>query len=205
MDEDLVNYIENNIFPLYEKNDKGHGLEHINNVIKRSLELADNYDINRNIIYAISAYHDLGVNENRDKHEIISAKMFEQDKNMQKYFSDEDRKIIKEAIEDHRASSKKEPRNLYGKIVATADRTVFSSEDIIKRSYYFAKKNYLNKSQDDLINIVYNELNKRYGKNGYVKAYVKVNEFEKSCEEIRNLLLDKKKFVKKIKKIIQGD
>ena len=31
-------------------------------------------------------------------------------------------KIIKEAIEDHRASAKNEPRSIYGKIVSTADR-----------------------------------------------------------------------------------
>ena len=35
---DLKCYIENNIFPLYAKNDEGHGIKHINYVVKRSLK-----------------------------------------------------------------------------------------------------------------------------------------------------------------------
>ncbi len=34
--------------------------------------------------------------------------------NIKEFFNDEERKIIKEAIEDHRASSNHEPRNIYG-------------------------------------------------------------------------------------------
>ncbi len=32
---DLVNYIENEIFPLYKRNEEGHGLKHIKTVIER--------------------------------------------------------------------------------------------------------------------------------------------------------------------------
>jgi len=30
LNKELVSYIENNVFPNYEKNDKGHQIEHIN-------------------------------------------------------------------------------------------------------------------------------------------------------------------------------
>lgn len=36
INKELKKYIENNIFPIYEKNEKGHGIEHIKYVIKRS-------------------------------------------------------------------------------------------------------------------------------------------------------------------------
>ena len=32
----LIDYVENNIFPIYSKNDSGHGIEHIKYVIARS-------------------------------------------------------------------------------------------------------------------------------------------------------------------------
>ena len=42
IDTELVKYVENEIFPLYNRNEEGHGIEHIKTVIKRSLELAKN-------------------------------------------------------------------------------------------------------------------------------------------------------------------
>ena len=38
MDIELVKYIEDEIFPLYNRNEEGHGIQHIKTVIKRSLE-----------------------------------------------------------------------------------------------------------------------------------------------------------------------
>lgn len=37
--EELSQYIESEIFPLYARNEEGHGINHIKTVIKRSLEL----------------------------------------------------------------------------------------------------------------------------------------------------------------------
>ena len=34
LDKDLVKYIENNVFPIYSKNEEGHGINHIKTVIK---------------------------------------------------------------------------------------------------------------------------------------------------------------------------
>lgn len=45
------------------------------------------------------------------KHEIISAQIFMEDKKIKDWFTDDERKIIKEAIEDHRASSNHKPRS----------------------------------------------------------------------------------------------
>lgn len=39
VNEDLKKYIEENIFPSYEKNDLGHNLDHIKYVINRSLKI----------------------------------------------------------------------------------------------------------------------------------------------------------------------
>ena len=58
MNEELVKYIENEVFPKYDKNEEGHGIKHIKIVIKRSLELAKDYDVNLNMVYTIASYHD---------------------------------------------------------------------------------------------------------------------------------------------------
>ena len=33
INKEIVEYIENNIFPMYQKNDRGHGIEHVKYVI----------------------------------------------------------------------------------------------------------------------------------------------------------------------------
>ena len=45
MNEELVEFIEKNIFPLYSRNEEGHGINHIKTVIERSLKFAENYDV----------------------------------------------------------------------------------------------------------------------------------------------------------------
>ena len=39
MNNELVQYIENEIFPLYNRNEEGHWINHIRTVIKRSLNI----------------------------------------------------------------------------------------------------------------------------------------------------------------------
>ncbi len=73
----LIEYIENNILPIYDKNDSGHGIEHIQYVIRRSLDFAKQFEnIDLNMIYVIAAFHDLGHHIDKDKHEVLSAKLF---------------------------------------------------------------------------------------------------------------------------------
>lgn len=147
MNNELVQYIENEIFPLYNKNEEGHGINHIKTVIKRSLKLAKDYDADLDMVYTIASYHDLGHYIDRKTHEIISAKMFMQDEKIRQWFTDEQIIIIKEAIEDHRASSNHEPRTIYGKIISTADRTIIDIDNTIKRTYSYGKRNYMKLSE----------------------------------------------------------
>ena len=109
----LEEYIQNNIFPIYNKNDQGHNLEHIKYVINRSIKFADTVpNINYNIVYTVAAYHDIGHHINPKQHELISAEIMYSDDKLKEFFNSEERIIIKEAIEDHRASSNHEPRSI---------------------------------------------------------------------------------------------
>ena len=119
----LQDYIENNIFPSYKKNDLGHNLDHVKYVIERSLKFASKVtNINYDMVYTIAAYHDIGHYIDAKNHEKISAEMLLADKNLRTFFSEDEIKIMSEAVYDHRASLEGEPRSIYGKIVSSADR-----------------------------------------------------------------------------------
>ena len=203
MNEELVKYIQNEIFPMYDKNEEGHGIGHIKTVIERSLKFAKDYDVDINMVYTIAAYHDLGHHIDRKRHEIISAQIFIEDENMKKWFSDEQRKIIKDAIEDHRASSNHEPRTIYGKIVSTADRTIVKIDNNIKRAYSYGKRNYQGITEEEQIQRVYEHLKDKYGEKGYAKVYLEDKEFDEAMKEFRKALQDKDSFIQRIKKVVK--
>ena len=114
INEELKQYIEESVFPEYNKNESGHGINHIKDVIKRSFELVreNGLDVNMDMVYVIAAYHDIGHHIDSKTHEIISANIMSKDKNLSRFFNEEQLQIIKEAIEDHRASAKDEPRSI---------------------------------------------------------------------------------------------
>ncbi len=201
INKDLKEYIENEIFPIYEKNDKGHDINHINYVIKRSLEFSKQFDnIDINMVYTIASFHDLAHHIDKDNHEVLSAKMFYENKKMSDFFNDEQRKIIKEAIIDHRSTLEYEPRTIYGKIISSADRNTSLSSSI-ERSYLYTQKHYPNLSLEEKILRSYNYIKNKFGEDGYAKVYVKDLDFDKFKEEIKNVINDKYEFVKLFLKI----
>ena len=154
------------------------------------------------MVYTVAAYHDIGHHIDPKKHEIESAKIMQKDDNLKRFFSKEELKIIKEAIEDHRASSDHEPRSIYGKIVSTADRNS-SVESCLFRSYTYGKKLHPEYSDNELFNRAYEHLKSKFGENGYAKFFFKDKEYEKFLLEIRKLLTDKEKFIETQKAYIE--
>ncbi len=195
VNKELKKYIEENVFPEYSKNEPAHNIEHIKYVINRSFKFADSVDnINYDIVYTVAAYHDIGHSVDPKRHEIISAEMMSKDENLKKFFTEGEREIIREAIEDHRASSDHEPRSIYGKIVSTADRNN-TVEACLRRSYTYGKKLEPTFNDEQLFERAYNHLGKKFGENGYAKFFFKDEEYENFLKEIRALLSDKEKFM----------
>ena len=198
----LEEYIQNNIFPIYNKNDQGHNLEHIKYVINRSIKFADTIpDIDYNIVYTVAAYHDIGHHIDPKNHELISAEIMYADDKLKEFFNDEERIIIKEAIEDHRASSNHEPRSVYGKIVSTADRNN-TVEACLRRSYCYNKKLHPEFNDEQIFEDCHYHLNDKFGENGYAKFYFKDEEYEKFLTDIRDILANKDRFIEIQKKYI---
>lgn len=195
INNDLKEYIEKNIFPIYSKNEPAHNIEHIKYVISRSFKFADTIpNINYDMVYTIAAYHDIGHYIDPKRHEIISGEIMSKDENLKRFFQNEELKIIKEAIEDHRASSDHEPRSIYGKIVSTADRNN-TVEACLRRSYTYGKKLEPNSSDEELFERAYKHLKMKFGENGYAKFFFKDEEYENFLKEIRELLENKNLFI----------
>lgn len=200
MDDKLIEYVENNIFPIYDKNDKAHDIGHINYVIKRSFELSENLDLNSNIIYTAAAYHDIGHHIDAENHEIVSAQIFSEDKDMRSFFAFEELVIIKEAIEDHRASLEHEPRSIYGKLLSSADRNI-DVDMSLKRTYLYGLKHYPNLTLEQHIERSYQHIKEKFGANGYAKMYIQDEIYLKYLKDVEELLENKDSFTKRFKKI----
>lgn len=194
IDNELKEYIEKNIFPEYSKNEAGHNIDHIQYVINRSFKFADTVPgINYNMVYTIAAYHDIGHHIDAKRHEIISGEIMSKDENLKRFFSTEELKTIKEAIEDHRASNDHEPRSIYGKIVSTADRNN-TVKSCLKRSYTWGRKHEPDFTDEELFERAYEHLVMKFGEDGYAKFFFKDDEYDNFLKEIRELLSDKENF-----------
>ena len=191
INSNLVEYIKNNVFPVYKKNESGHGINHIKYVIRRSLDFANQFsNINLDMVYTIAAYHDIAHHIDAKKHEILSAEYFFNDENMKDFFNESERIIIKEAIEDHRASSGIVPRSDYGKIVSSADRYTDVKEVFTSTHSYYLKHTE-EKELYLLINLSYNHVNKKYGNKGYSHNYCIDKEHDQFLKDVKTILSDK--------------
>lgn len=199
INEELKKYIEENILTQYDVNNVGgHGKTHIATVIARCFELikAFNLDVNPNMVYTIAAFHDIGYRVNPDEHEAVSSQMFMQDKTIEKFFTEEERQIIAEAIVDHRASLEYEARSIYGKLVSSADREI-SVENMLERSILFQADKHKSENPTDLqvIDYSFKKLSSKYGKGGYAKMYYPDEKYQNYLQRMQEILENKDKFI----------
>ena len=196
----LQSYIENEIIPQYAFFDKGHNSNHVEKVIKDSLEIALDYKVEMDMVYAIAAYHDIGMPLGRENHHITSGEILRNDKRLSHWFNEEQLVIMQQAIEDHRASGKNEPRTIYGKIVAEADRDI-SMETIIYRSIAFSIDKFPLDDYSQQLERVYFHIENKYGENGYLKLWIETPKNTKGLQQLRQLIEDKQAFMLCFKRI----
>ena len=203
INSELKKHIEQIIDYHYKLNDKGHGVEHAKYVINRSFEFAYQVEsINLEMVYVIAAYHDVAHHIDAKNHENISAKMLREDKKLNDFFTDEQIKIMSEAVEDHRSSMETEPRSIYGKIVSSADRNT-SVEVTLKRCYSYNRRHFSELKESEIIEECRKFLLKKFGINGYArsKMFFDDKEYKKYLDDITDLALDSDKFAVEIKKV----
>lgn len=198
INRELKNYIETQILPVYEKNEKGHGIEHIKYVVRRSLEFARQIEgINLDMVYTIASYHDIGHHIDAKNHEIVSADILADDENLYKFFSAREMDIMADAVEDHRASSGYEPRTIYGKIVSSADRRT-DLDNVMTTMYTYGLRNKSGQTLQENIEDAYRHICSKFARGGYAttKMYFKDEEYERLIEQAEYFKNHKDEFVK---------
>ena len=192
---ELKEYIKINIFPEYSKNDGGHNLAHIKEVIRRIFALNDTFKLHldSNMLYAIASCHDWGKYEDHETHHLIAARNFMADENMKEFFSDEERIIIKEAIEDHRSSKEDEPRSVYGKLISSADRNT-RIEIVFIRSFFVAHERMPEYNIEDYLDHTIKRLSKRYSEENPENMFYEDRTYSTFLHDMREILKNEKEF-----------
>ncbi|MBQ7510872.1 MAG: HD domain-containing protein [Prevotella sp.] len=186
---DLVEFIETQILPQYANFDSAHNLVHVTRVIKRAMELARQTGADMNMVYTIAAYHDLGMAGPRAVHHITGGKILATDARLKRWFSAEQINIMKEAVEDHRASASRAPRSLYGKIVAEADRDIVP-EVVFQRTIQYGLANYPDMDKEQHWQRFKEHMDRKYSSEGYIRLWIPGSPNEEKLKELRRIIAD---------------
>lgn len=186
---ELRTYIESEILPLYLGFDRAHGPEHVRAVIDRSLALAEIYGLDLDMVYTAAAYHDTGLSEGRERHHLVSGRIIRNDRSLRNWFSGEQIETIAQAAEDHRASADREPRSIYGRILAEADRQI-DPELTVRRTVQYGLSHYPEMDKEEHWRRMVEHLNAKYAEGGYLKLLIPESDNAARLAELRELMRD---------------
>lgn len=196
MNKELRSYILKEIKSKYKTFDKGHNISHYNFVTKNCVNYAKilqsrGEQIDLDIAYIVGAYHDVGIVYGREGHALSSGKIVRSDKMLKKFYDSDTIEMIAQAVEDHSSHLSYEPRSIYGKLVADADRnnTVYL---VFSRPIKYGLKNEpKSMTKQQHLERVYDFVQNKFGKNGYVKYWLDIDETRKEQQLIWGLLDNK--------------
>ena len=188
--EEIRAYIESEILPRYDGFDAAHRRDHADVVVSRSVELAQRLGADVEMAYVIAAYHDTGLAVGRDVHHTESKRILLADRELKRWFSEEDIATMGDAVEDHRASSKQPPRTIYGRIVAEADRLIVP-HSIIRRTVQFTLTHPPDLDMEQGYERLLEHMREKYDYGGYLKLWIEESDNAQRLEELRKIIADK--------------
>ena len=211
----LKHYIDLNILPYYDTFDRGHNRQHADKVIAESLTLCRDLELqpstlhgladssgqggdmnsqpsalNPLMVYAVAAYHDLGLRIDREHHHLNSGKYIREDKELLRWFSPEQIETMAQAAEDHRASRKEPPRSIYGCIVAEADRDI-DPVTILRRTVQFSLRHYPGYTKEQHLQRAYDHMLEKYAEGGYLHLWMHSTRNEQGLADLRRIIHNK--------------
>jgi len=189
INSDLEHYIRQSILPQYDAFDGGHRRDHAETVIRESLLLARAYDADETMAFVIAAYHDLGLRYDREHHHIHSGEILMADETLRQWFTTEQLLIMRDAVEDHRASGKHPPRTIYGAIVAEADRQI-DPLTVIHRTMAYSLKLFPDADFETLYQRTLDHLHEKYAEGGYLKLWLNSERNVQGLNALRAIIHD---------------
>ena len=192
--KELKEYISKEIKPLYSTFDKAHNISHFNFVTKNCVDYGKELcsrgtDVDLEIAYVVGAFHDIGISVEREGHAKHSGEIVRNDKKLKEFYSDDEIEMIAQAVEDHSSHLEYEPRSIYGKIVADADRNN-TKYLVFSRPIKFGIKHESQNDRQTHINRAFEFVKNKFGRNGYVKYWLDIPQTTKEQQEVWNLLDD---------------
>lgn len=190
----LEKYISDEIVPKYSGFDAAHREDHVLTVIGQAMELLDSMPetdvhVDRDMLLAAAACHDLGLINGRENHHMDSGKIIRADERLREWFTPEQIETIAQAAEDHRASGKSAPRSIYGMLVAEADR-VIDGDTIIRRTIQFGFKHYPGLDRAGHIERAIAHLREKYGRGGYLKLWIPWSDNAVRLSALQDIIAD---------------
>lgn len=185
----LEEYIQSEIIPLYDHFDMAHQRDHVLKVIEESMNLAQYYPVDKSMVYTIAAFHDTGLVKGRDTHHLISGCIIREDRCLPQWFSRAQIETMAQAAEDHRASSDHEPRSIYGKIVAEADRDIIPHK-IIRRTIQYGLSHYPQLDKEDHWKRTLDHLHEKYAEGGYLNLWIPESNNALQLNHLRTIIKD---------------
>ena len=199
--DEIREFVEREIVPRYDNFDAGHGREHVHTVMTQALQLAQHYpEVDPCLLLVAAAYHDLGLAYGREHHHTHSARIIREDERLKQWFSDEEIGTIADAAEDHRASSGHEPRTIYGRIVAEADR-IIDGETIVRRALQYGMSHEPGLDRTGQYRRLMEHMREKYDYGGYLKLWIPESDNAKRLEQFRQTLADEAAFRQMFDKI----
>ena len=198
---ELQHYIRQTILPQYDAFDGGHNRDHALSVIRESLQLAEQYNnggtthnmqwsdivVDEQMAYTIAAYHDLGLRIDRERHHIHSGEILMADAVLRQWFTPCQLLTMRDAIEDHRASSNHPPRTIYGAIVAEADRLI-DPLTVIHRTMAYSAKLYPDADFPTLYQRSLEHLHDKYAEGGYIRLWLNSERNVRGLNALRDII-----------------
>lgn len=173
--------------------------------LKEHPEAAVEWDVpvDRQILLAAAACHDLGLVYGRDNHHMDSGKIIRADERLKEWFSEEEIETIAQAAEDHRASGKNAPRSIYGMLVAEADR-VIEGDTIIRRTIQFGFKHYPGLDKEGHIERAVSHLREKYGRGGYLKLWIPWSDNAARLSDLQDIIADDEAIYRTVREIYRS-
>ena len=191
---EIMQFVEREIVPRYDSFDAGHNRDHVHTVISQAMTLAQYYpEVDCCLLLVAAAYHDLGLINGREHHHTDSACIIREDSRLRQWFSEDLINTIADAAEDHRASSDHEPRTIYGRIVAEADR-IIDTNTIVRRALQYGMKHQPGLDREAQYNRLMDHMREKYDHGGYLKLWIPQSDNAKRLEEFRKTLADETVF-----------
>ena len=187
--DSLARFVESEIVPRYAAFDKAHQQDHARQVVARALDLAAYYPVDRNLVYAAAACHDLGLAVDRKTHHLESGRIIRGMQELRRWFTADEIETVAQAAEDHRASSDHAPRSIYGRIVAEADRLI-DPVTISRRTVQFGLSHYPELPREGHWERTLEHMHEKYGDQGYLKLWIPESPNAARLEALRAIIRD---------------